>query len=115
MINIREFMQNNNITILVEVDVKDKMFHIYKINKELQSYDLFEQIILFSNVDNLLQSTIGQLLPRIWTQGDSKCAVCRPNEEKIVCLFYDAQMDAQDNYFHAKRLCDELSTVFSLG
>lgn len=112
MINIKEFMKNNNITILVEVDVKDNMFHIHKINQELQSYDLFEQIILFSNVDNLLQSTTGQLLPRIWTQGDSKCAICRPNEEKIVCVFYDTQMDAKDNYFYAKKLCDKLSTAF---
>lgn len=39
---------------MVEVDVKDNMFHIHKINKELKSYDLFEQIILFSNVDNLM-------------------------------------------------------------
>lgn len=113
MINVKEFMQNNNIIILAEIDVKDNMFHIHKINKELKSYDLFEQIILFSNVDNLLQSTTGQLLPRIWTQGDSKCVICRPNEEKIVCVFYDTQMDAKDHYFYAKRLCDELGIVFN--
>lgn len=35
-------MQNNDITILIEVDVKDNMFPIHNTNKEHQSYDPFE-------------------------------------------------------------------------
>lgn len=113
MVPIKEFMEKNNLVFLVEVDANEKMFHIYKTDKELESYVLFEQLILFSNTEKLLQSICGQLLPRIWTQGNTKCVICKPNDEKIVCVFYDSQLDAKEHYFYAKRLSDELSTAYS--
>lgn len=109
MIDVKQFMQKNNLAILAEADVKENMFHIYKINIELQSYDLFEQLILFGSVENIQHSISEQLLPRIWTQGDTKCVICRPTEEKIVCMFYDTKLGAIENYYYAKELCDELT------
>lgn len=113
MVHIKEFMEKNNLVFLVEVDANENMFHIHKTDKELQSYDLFEQLILFSNTEKLVQYTYGQLLPRIWTQGDTKCVICKPNDEKIVCAFYDSQLDAKEHYFFAKNLNDELSTLYT--
>ena len=113
MLNIKEFMHNHNLAILVDVDVENDMFHVHKINRELQSYDLFEQLILFGNVEDLLHSVSGQILPRIWTQGNTKCVISRLSDDKLVCVFYDTQLDAKDNYFYAKRLNDELSELFN--
>ena len=65
--NIYDLLETNNIAIVVQVDLKNKRFEILKKDIALESYDLFEQIILFNNVDNLVSSVKGQILPRIWT------------------------------------------------
>ena len=112
MVDIKELMEKNNLVFLVEVDIKSDMFHIHKGNKELESYDLFEQLILFGNTEKLSQNINGQLLPRIWTQGDTKCVICKPTDKKIVCVFYDTQLDSKEHYFYAQKLSDELNIAF---
>ena len=110
--NINEFMKENHLAILVEADIKNKVFLIRRNDIELESYDLFEQLILFSNTEKLFESVSGQLLPRIWTQGDVKCIISQPSDETIVALFYNNCMDARDNYFYAKQLDVQLRTLF---
>lgn len=73
---------------------------------------MFEQLILFSSVDNLVESLNGQLLPRIWTQGNTKCVICQPSDEQIVALFFDKCMNAKDNYFYSKQLDLQLKELF---
>ncbi len=102
--SINDFIEKNNIAIFVKADLKTKRMEIIKRNVELESYDLFQQLILFGNTDNLCASIDGQILPRIWTQGNTKCIVCKPKQEQLVALFYDNDMNATDNYFHAKKL-----------
>lgn len=102
--NIYEFMEQNNITIAAKADLSNKIFDITKRNVELESFDLFEQLILFSNIDNLVASLDGQILPRIWVQGNTHCVICKPNSNQLVALFYDNCMDAKDNYLYAKKL-----------
>ncbi|WP_035783197.1 hypothetical protein, partial [Butyrivibrio sp. NC2007] len=70
--NINEFIEKYNIAIVAEADIENKRFEIIKRDKELESYDLFEQLILFGNVKSLVENVEGQILPRIWTQGKSK-------------------------------------------
>ena len=101
---IDEFIIENDIAIFVEVDLKNKRFNIIKMDIELESYDLFEQLILFGSTNDLLESVSGQLMPRIWTQGNTKCVVCQINDEQIIVLFYNKCLDARDNYFYAKQL-----------
>ena len=110
--DIDEFVKKNNIIIFVQVDVKNKRFNIIKMDIGLESYDLFEQLILFSNTETLLKNISGKLLPRIWTQGNTKCIVSQPNSEQIVVLFYDKCSDAKDNYFYAKELDLQLKEIF---
>ncbi len=110
--NIYDLLETNNIAIVVQVDLKNKRFEILKKDIALESYDLFEQIILFNNVDNLVSSVKGQILPRIWTQGNTKCTICQPKDEKIVALFYDNHMDAKENYFFAQQLDSVLKEIF---
>ena len=110
--NISDFIEKNDIAILGKADLRNQRFDIIKKDVELESYDLFEQLILFNSVENLVESLNGQLLPRIWTQGNTKCAICQPNDEQIVALFYDKCMDAKDNYFYAKQLDSQLKELF---
>ena len=110
--NISDFIEKNDIAILAKADLGKQRFDIIKKDVELESYDLFEQLILFNSVENLMKSLSGQLLPRIWTQGNTKCVICQPNDEQIVALFYDNCMDAKDNYFYAKQLDSQLKDLF---
>lgn len=109
---IDEFISKNDIAIFVIVDLKSKRFDIKKMNVELESYDLFEQLILFSNADSLLDNISGQILPRIWTQGNTKCIISQPNDAQIIALFYEKYLDAKDNYFYAKQLDMQLKEIF---
>lgn len=102
--NISEFMEQNNITIVARIDLKKKFYKISKRDFDLESFDLFEQLILYSSIDRLLESLEGQIFPRIWGQGNTKCVFCKPNNEEIVALFFDNCMDAKENYFFAKKL-----------
>jgi vacuolar-type H+-ATPase subunit C/Vma6 len=102
--NLYEFMEQNNIAIVAKADFKNKKFDIVKRDVELESFDLFEQLILFSNTDKLLASLEEQILPRIWAQGNTKCVICKLNSENVIALFYDTCMEAKENYFYAKQL-----------
>ena len=102
--NLNEFIEKNNIAIFVKANLKVKSFDIIKRDLELESYYLFEQLIIYGSVDNLMKSIEGQILPAIWTQGNTKCIVCRPHKNMIVVLFYDSYLDVKDEYYHAKEL-----------
>ena len=102
--NLDEFIEKNNIAIFVKADVRSKRYDIIKKDILLESYDLFEQLILYSNVDSLFECVNGQILPRIWSQGKTKCVICQISEEQLVALFYDTNMDARDNYLFAKEV-----------
>lgn len=45
-------------------------------------------------------------------QGNTKCTICQPKDEKIVALFYDNHMDAKENYFFAQQLDSLLKEIF---
>ncbi len=102
--NLDEFIEKNNIAIFVKADFRSKRYDIIKKDILLESYDLFEQLILYSNVDSLFECVNGQILPRIWSQGKTKCVICQISEEQLVALFYDTHMDARDNYIFAKEI-----------
>ena len=50
--NIFDLLEKNNIAIVAKADLKNKRFEILKKDIELKSYDLFEQLVLFNNIDN---------------------------------------------------------------
>ena len=50
--NISDFIEKNDIAILAKADLGNQRFDIIKKDVELESYDLFEQLILFNSVEN---------------------------------------------------------------
>lgn len=99
-----EFIDENGISVFVKADIRTKRFEVIKTDIKHETYNLFQQLILYNSVDNLFESVKGQILPRIWSQGKTKCVICQINEEELVALFYDTSMDAKDNYLLVKQL-----------
>ena len=102
--NLNEFIEKNDIAIVAIANLQEKSFDIIKGDLELESYDLFEQLVIHGSVENLMENIEGQILPRIWTQGNTRCIVCRPDQNQIVALFYDNSPNVKDEYYHAKEL-----------
>ena len=102
--NLNEFIEKNDIAIVAKANLQEKTFEIIKNDLELESYDLFEQLIVFGSVDNLMESREGQILPRTWTQGNTRCIVCQPTPNQIMVLFYNSSLNVKDEYYHAKEM-----------
>lgn len=117
--NKLEFMKNNNIGIYVEIDLLNNTMDIKRrYEEELESYDIFYQHIIYNILDNknlkIYQEYLeDQLLPRCWSQGKTKCVYCKPNEHKIICLFYDFKEEYEDNYFYAKELNSKIQAIYN--
>lgn len=108
---IDEFIKKYNIAIFVAADLVNKRFDIIKTDVGMESYDLFEQLILFSDTESISEYISGQLLPRIWSQGKTKCVMSQPNDKQIIALFYDSCLDANDHYLYAKQLHAAIKTI----
>ena len=109
---IKDIIAQNNIGIFVKADIKNKIFDIKKMDVGLESYDLFNQLVLLGSVEGLAESVIGQLMPRMWRQGNTRCVICQPNEELLILLFYDSEMDVMENYTYAEQLDLQLKKLF---
>ena len=45
-----------------------------------------------------------QPLSQIWTQGNSRCVICKPADCSAAALFYDSRLNAAEHYLHALKL-----------
>lgn len=117
--NKLEFMNDNNIAIFVEIDLQNNIMDIKRrYEEELEYYTMYYQDIIYNILDNkdlkiYDEFLEGQLLPRICSQGKTKCIYCKPNENKIICLFYDFREEYGDNYFYAKELNKKIENFYN--
>lgn len=110
---IKQFMKENDIAIFVKADLKTRKFEIIHGDTEIESMDLFEQLIQCGSVDKLQNSVKEQIMPRIWSQGNTKSIVCKPNESCLIALFFDTTMGTRDLYVHSKYLDSLLPKVIA--
>ncbi len=85
------FMKENGIAVFVEADKKTKAVHIEKL-KSLESWDLFQQIVLYSDIDVLCDSTRSKFPFQTWGQGDTGCLISWLDKNKTVALFFDCEL-----------------------
>lgn len=110
-----KFMEDNNIAIFVEIDILNDTIDIKRrYSEKLESYSLFyDHIVYINTVNYYLDYLNDQLLPRIWGQGNTKCIYCKPNDNKVICLFYDFKEEYEDNYFYAKELNNKIEIMYN--
>ena len=115
---IDEFIKANNIVIFVEADLQKKVFFIRKMklnHKQLEGddlFELFEELILNKNTEELLKSIKGQLMPKIWRRRATYCVLCQPNDRQVIALFYDTNMNEAKNYHYAEELDSQIKELF---
>ncbi len=61
----------------------------------------------------LEHSLEGQIMPRIWSQGDVVCVVCRPHPDVIVGLISDEPRDPVETYRWSKALDQQVARLWS--
>lgn len=74
---------------------------------------MFEQLILYWMAADFVDGISWQPLSQIWTQGNSRCVICKPADCSAAALFYDSRLSAAEHYLHALKLGAELKAVFA--
>ena len=65
---------------------------------------MFEQLILYWMAADFVDGISWQPLSQIWTQGNSRCVICKPADCSAAALFYDSRLNAAEHYLHALKL-----------
>ena len=89
--NILEFMQENGIAVFAEADRETGAVHIEKLGS-LESWDLFQQLVLFSDTDTLCDSTRSQFPFQVLGQGDTGCLLSWLDGGRAAALFFDCKL-----------------------
>ncbi len=88
---ILEFMRENGIAVLAVADRETGAVHIEKLGN-LESWDLFQQLVLYSDTDTLCDSTRSQFPFQVFGQGDTGCLLSWLDGGKAVALFFDCKL-----------------------
>ena len=88
------FMRENGIAVFAEADRATGVVRVEKLG-DLENWDLFQQLVLYSDADRLYEST-GTTFPyRIWGQGNTGCLISRITENLATALFFDSQLSGK--------------------
>jgi hypothetical protein len=66
-------------------------------------------------IRNLYQSIEGQMLPRVWGQGNDVCYVCRPRIDLMVLLFGKVQETPTQEYVFSKEINQKVCAAMANG
>ena len=88
---ILAFMRENDIAVFAEADRTAGTVHIEKLGN-LESWDLFQQLVLYSDTDTLCDST-GRPFPfQVLGQGDTGCLLSWLDGDRAAALFFDCKL-----------------------
>ncbi len=88
---ILEFMQENDIAVFAEADRTTGAVHIEKLGN-LESWDLFQQLVLYSDTDTLCDNTRSQFPFQVLGQGDTGCLLSWLDDGRAAALFFDCKL-----------------------
>ena len=85
---ILTFMKENGIAVFAEADRTTGAVHIEKLG-DLESWDLFQQLVLYSDVETLCDSTRSHFPFQVWGQGGTGCLLSWLDDGRTVALLFD--------------------------
>ena len=86
---ILAFMKENGIAIFAEADRTTGAVHIEKLD-DLESWDLFQQLVLYSDVETLCDSTDRPFPFQVWGQGGTGCLISWLDDGRAAAVFFDS-------------------------
>lgn len=110
--DISRLLSENEIAVYVLYDTVSKIYTVCKNDSvELSDCCLFDWILFNSDHEYLESVKNEELLPRLWSQGASKCCIFPTSPEKIVCLFFESDLDNVQVYPQCKKYMELFSQI----
>lgn len=88
---ILAFMKENGIAVFAEADRAAGTVHMEKL-RGLESWDLFRQLVLYSDVETLCDSTGCHFPFQVWGQGGTGCLLSWLDDGRAAMLFFDSEL-----------------------
>ena len=85
------FMKENGIAVFAEADRATGAVHMEKLG-DLESWDLFQQLVLYSDMETLCDSTRSPFPFQVWGQGDAGCLLSWLDGGRAAMLFFDSEL-----------------------
>ena len=92
---ILAFMKENGIAVFVEADRATGAVHIEKLG-DLDSWDLFQQLVLYSDVETLCDSSRSHIPFQVRGQGGTGCLLSWLDDGRAVALFFDIKLSGPE-------------------
>lgn len=87
-------MRENGIAVFVEADGKTGAIRMEKLG-DLENWDLFQQLVLYSDADTLCDSSGRRFPYQVWGQGGTGCLLSWLSDGRAAALFFDSQLSGK--------------------
>ena len=109
---ILAFMKENGIAVFAEADRTTGVVHIEKLG-DLESWDLFQQLVLYSDVEALCDNTRSHFPFQVWGQGDTGCLLSWLDDGRAAMLFFDSELSGPAFTKWVRELDQKVRTLYS--
>jgi hypothetical protein len=100
------FLSDNDIPFAIVANVSMGEIQSFGDSLAISNTDLVNNLFADAECITAMQRSLqGQMLPRIWRQGQVSCVVCKPTDGIIVGFFCKDEREPVERYRWAKQLC----------
>lgn len=111
---IKELMDNNNILFSVIANLDNDQVKMLGHKEKLNRIDLVNSLFGDKNSIKALNDSLeGQLMPRIWGQGEVSCIVCKPVNNILVGLFFHDTREPIETYRFSKEMNKQIELIWN--
>lgn len=107
-------LESLNVALAVVADLQSGEVRFIGEQEAMGNTDLIST--LFANretIESVDRSLEGQVLPRVWNQGNVCCIVCKPANQTIVGLFATDELDTVQLYRWSREADQAIRAAFS--
>jgi len=108
-----QFVSTSKITFAVVASLDKGTVETVGDRKDLPSDDIVNQYFGDAETIGALNRSLeGQLMPRMISQGEVSCIVCKPSPDTIIGLLYTDDRNVVEKYRWSKKLNTELLKIW---
>jgi hypothetical protein len=111
---IKELMASNNILFSVIANLDNGQVKMLGDKEKLSHIDLVSTLFGDENSIKALNDSLeGQLMPRVWGQGEVSCIVCKPVNNILVGLFFQDTREPIESYRFSKEMNKQIDLIWN--